>query len=487
MDLHDAAEQRVELAPALERRALGVVDRVLAAEHEDEEQLGEGARGAHDGAGAEPLEPPEPPDREAAAVHELVEHERVLPLLDHLVVGVAELGRIARQRERQLEEPALERVLEQRAGLHLRSDRVEADPCARRRRLAAVPVGSAEGVLGGVLETRVVGIEPRLGGVPGDVGVGIEVLGDRLAREPPHQVSVGLARGGRALLVGDGICGRQHGSSPMRDPGAGCVPAAPRETACAYRGLARSPSRDPAGGRLGCASLDTWHRLCGRGDAHGTPRIRTVVSARLRRFTLTSSAASASSARALTMPPASTARSPGRRPTSTPTSARAVASSPQRTTSPSSGRRGSPSMPAGSVLNALTTRAPVRRRSSSSPTEPAPGTGATVATPWTKASGTIASITSLPASRGPAAARSSSRPSNGTARTSRSTRSIASTFWQPSTCAPGRAAAIRRAASRARAAIRDPMSTASPAAASRSASPEPRAPVPPRSAIIDTA
>ena len=44
VDLHDALQQRVERRAAAERGALHVVDRVLAAEHEDEEQLREAAR-----------------------------------------------------------------------------------------------------------------------------------------------------------------------------------------------------------------------------------------------------------------------------------------------------------------------------------------------------------------------------------------------------------------------------------------------------------
>ena len=44
VDAHDALEQRVQLAARPQRRALHVVDRVLAAEHEHEEQRGEAAR-----------------------------------------------------------------------------------------------------------------------------------------------------------------------------------------------------------------------------------------------------------------------------------------------------------------------------------------------------------------------------------------------------------------------------------------------------------
>src|SRR6185295_14365633 len=106
-----------QLAAAPERRPLHVVDRVLAAEHEDEEELREPARVADHDPRADALPPGEPRNVEAGAVHELLEHQRVLPLLDALVVRVAELGRPVREAERELEEPALEDVLELHADL----------------------------------------------------------------------------------------------------------------------------------------------------------------------------------------------------------------------------------------------------------------------------------------------------------------------------------------------------------------------------------
>src|SRR5205807_631865 len=54
VDAHDALEQRVELAARMQRGALHVVDGVLTAEHEHEEQCRERARHAHDAARTQP-------------------------------------------------------------------------------------------------------------------------------------------------------------------------------------------------------------------------------------------------------------------------------------------------------------------------------------------------------------------------------------------------------------------------------------------------
>ena len=70
------------------------------------------AEADHHLASAEALPPGETGDVEAGAVDELLEHQRVLRLLDDLVVGVAKLGRAVRQPQRELEQPALEHALE---------------------------------------------------------------------------------------------------------------------------------------------------------------------------------------------------------------------------------------------------------------------------------------------------------------------------------------------------------------------------------------
>ena len=54
VNLHDSAEERMDLPPAPQQRALHVIDRVLAAQHEDEEQLREGSPEADHLSRAEP-------------------------------------------------------------------------------------------------------------------------------------------------------------------------------------------------------------------------------------------------------------------------------------------------------------------------------------------------------------------------------------------------------------------------------------------------
>ena len=68
VDLHDAQEKRVKITTAAERGALDVVDRVLAAQDEEEEQLGEDPREADHGPRQEPIEPAESRDVEARPV-----------------------------------------------------------------------------------------------------------------------------------------------------------------------------------------------------------------------------------------------------------------------------------------------------------------------------------------------------------------------------------------------------------------------------------
>ena len=96
VDLHDPLEQRMDRLAAAQRRALHVIDRVLAAEHEEKKQLGKAARETDHQAARQPVERSQAGNVESAAVDELLEHQRVLRLLDRLVVGVAELGRAIR-------------------------------------------------------------------------------------------------------------------------------------------------------------------------------------------------------------------------------------------------------------------------------------------------------------------------------------------------------------------------------------------------------
>ena len=196
-------------------RPLHVIDRVLAAQHEDEEERGEAPRGGDHPPRPEAVPEAEPGHVEARPVHELLEHERVLPLLDDLVVDVAELGRAVGQRPGELEEAALEDVLELRPDLHLGRDQVEPEAGARRLRLRAIPRRRAEHVVRAELPARVLGVDAVVGGVPVDVGVGVEVLDDRLVAEPPQEMLVG---GGDLLLLRQRVArserdGRFHVSS----------------------------------------------------------------------------------------------------------------------------------------------------------------------------------------------------------------------------------------------------------------------------------
>ena len=148
VDAHDAFEQRMQFALGTERGALHVIDRVFAPEHEHEEQGREPAGDADDPAGSELEIPRQPGNLEAGAVDELLEHQRVLRLLDDLVIRVAKLRAVIGQQERVLEEPALEDALELQPCLHVRGDAVQPDARAYVWRLAPVPLGRAEPAVG---------------------------------------------------------------------------------------------------------------------------------------------------------------------------------------------------------------------------------------------------------------------------------------------------------------------------------------------------
>src|SRR5258708_38044803 len=91
VDPHDALEQRVNAATA-QGNALHMVDRVLAAEHEDEEELREDAPEPNDLSCLEAHESRQSRDVEPGTVDELLEHQRVLCFLDDLVIGIAKHG-----------------------------------------------------------------------------------------------------------------------------------------------------------------------------------------------------------------------------------------------------------------------------------------------------------------------------------------------------------------------------------------------------------
>ena len=202
--------------------ALHVVDRVLAAEHEHEEQLGEAMAQLGDAGRPEAHVPAQAGQVDPAAVDELLEHHPVVRLLDDLVVGVAE-GRVAVvETEGVLEQPALEDVLELEADLHGADVAVQADARAHAGGLGLVPVGRTEGVVGRQLEARIVRVDGVGRVVPRDVGVRVVVLLDGLAAEPldqPGEGVVGHAVGDELVVDGPVGCraggsfGDRHGSS----------------------------------------------------------------------------------------------------------------------------------------------------------------------------------------------------------------------------------------------------------------------------------
>src|SRR5262249_2509507 len=191
-------------------------------------------------------------------------HQRVLRLFDDLVVGVAELGRAVREAEGELEQPLLEHALELEADLHEGGHHVESDAGANSRHLAAVPRGTAELVAGRQLPARIVRVDAELGAVPWDVGVGIEVLHDRLVAEPRDQLRIALltgpALGPGPLLIGDHVAGVEQRSGgrhgrllPHGASDAGGITRRARAfkasitwAACVSSGLATRPTASPS-------------------------------------------------------------------------------------------------------------------------------------------------------------------------------------------------------------------------------------------------
>src|SRR5581483_6743991 len=192
VDLHDPLQHGRQWAAAAQRRTLDVVDRVLAAEDEDEEERREARRVPDDALREEALAPGEARDVQARPVHELLEHERMVRFLDRLVIEVAELRGAVRQRGRVREEPALEHALELDADLHEGRGHVEADAGPDGRGLRLVPRGAAELVADDRLPTGIVRVDPVLGVVPRDVRVRVEVLHDGLMAQASEELLVAL-------------------------------------------------------------------------------------------------------------------------------------------------------------------------------------------------------------------------------------------------------------------------------------------------------
>ena len=170
VDLHDAlAGAGGSRARSRSAVPLHVVDRVLAAEHEDEEQLGEAPRrSARPGGAPIRCHHGEARDVEAGAVHELLEHQRVLRLLDDLVVDVAELGRRrSAASSANSRRPRFSTLSNWSADLHEASRSCGAR-CARARPPAARGTRrcAPSDVVGAELPARIVGVDARTPGRP---------------------------------------------------------------------------------------------------------------------------------------------------------------------------------------------------------------------------------------------------------------------------------------------------------------------------------
>src|SRR5205814_10732685 len=117
---------------------------------------------------------------------------------------------------------------------HRRDDAVQADAGAYTLGLGPVPLRGPETAIGVHLPPGVLGLDPVLGVVPRHVGVGVEVLDDRLLAQPGDQVLVGVAAAdvGSLLYIEDGAHarvllrrGRESSVAAVTARlGCGCVP-----------------------------------------------------------------------------------------------------------------------------------------------------------------------------------------------------------------------------------------------------------------------
>ena len=167
VDAHDALEQRVQLAP--DRSAVRCTWSIGSSPPSTNTKNSAGNRRADARSTRRApslMSHVRPGTSRPAAVDELLEHQRVLRLLDDLVVHVAELGAAVGQAVRVLEQAALQHALELQAGLHVRGDAVQADP---RPHLGAAGSGtsrSRRAGVGGELPARVGRIDAVARGRP---------------------------------------------------------------------------------------------------------------------------------------------------------------------------------------------------------------------------------------------------------------------------------------------------------------------------------
>src|SRR5438067_5506892 len=124
--------------------SLHVVDRILTAEDEEEEELGEEPAEHRHELCRQTKDGRKTGDIVSGTVHELLEHHPVVALFDRLVVGIPELSRAVWKLERVCVQPAVEQVLELDAYLRCVREPIQADPRTNLLRLRLVPGVPAE-------------------------------------------------------------------------------------------------------------------------------------------------------------------------------------------------------------------------------------------------------------------------------------------------------------------------------------------------------
>src|SRR5579883_1814765 len=127
------------------------------------------------------------------AVDELLEHERVVRLLDELVHRVAVEDGAVRLGAGELEEPAAQAVLEGDAEAQDLARPLEAEARLLVGRKRRVPRRRAERVRRGEAQARVTWIDARVGRVPVDVAVRLVALRDGHGVQAGYERAEGLA------------------------------------------------------------------------------------------------------------------------------------------------------------------------------------------------------------------------------------------------------------------------------------------------------
>ena len=190
---HDALHHRVKGALGAQIALLDVVDGLLTAEDAHEEdgrelpgrQPEERCRPAHDRAESGYVG--------SGPVDQLLEHQGVVALLDHLVGAIAELRGAVREHGDVLHEPADQDLLEQQPDLRDVRLPVHADRDLPFHRLRLVPRMSAERVDVGQDPARIIVDHLELGRVPVDIGVRVEAAVDRpLGESVEHRRVLGV-------------------------------------------------------------------------------------------------------------------------------------------------------------------------------------------------------------------------------------------------------------------------------------------------------